>query len=459
MSISVETSTTGGYSSSGKYFYRIRFEVTGNGNRNIQLNYEFTANSTSTDTLKIESIYREYNVTNILNTSDASIINSSTSITITSGVATLDPKALGTTNVLQLSSVVPDIYYIVLSNQSSDNNTPTITIKLQDTTSTSFTDINGIVVDSKSTTDINFKSPVKVNLNIEISANGTLEIFGGDSFNTNNLDNIIIAKKELPAASLNGFIQISNTSNEIEGRIQGSFSTTDLRNNLQRVLLSPFDCSNIDQATGAPDPFVSISNISLKNNISNFGHVALKVYLYYLFSNSEQVGGITNPDSFVRNLLSTSDSNMKYNTDASSSTTIGNLGTAPSSTASGYVSATITATATNGLLVDRIIQKIAQKTNVSTSDYPGINVSNTTSVAPIIKQILGQDNTRVPNSTSTATWSNNLFSKYDIIYINIKLAKPIITLSGTSSTNATSIINNYTNKVIENNYALQITLS
>jgi hypothetical protein len=293
-------------------------------------------------------------------------------------------------------------------------------------------------------------TPVTVNLAVEIDASGSLTVFGQAPFQPTN---VIVANVKLPIRALYDAAGSSNNAfdNSLfefwEPSDQGllgtrkatlsgkdaspasngrdySLMTKKLVMDLQSILEGSFDCSGATPFNVYKD---SNSNYYTPNN---FGRLALSVYAHYLFGHVAATAAITNDKTLMNNMLS-QDVNNAYKF---------------SSVSSVDLTSNLTGDVSDANLAVRIVDAITKKDD--------------SAILQIVEQVLGQDASRAMGADNNQLAPNVRqalkFIKDDIIYINIRINRPIVNVNGnTNAPSASDILENQLNEI---NYTLKITL-
>ena len=318
---------------------------------------------------------------------------------------------------------------------------------------------------------------VVVNFNVEIDASGNLSIFSADA---PDVTNIIIADKTLPVTALydsdtgKGLIelwepsdaqgdinvQLANTNLTASGGLDltGAYQTTtkNLVAGLETVLCNSFDCK------GAP-PF-NLASYTTKEEYyrqRDFGRVALATYAHYMFGHVDATTAITNDSQFVESLLSLS-AGSGQNEDASARVAAWTKTTAITGNVQTLDG---TASTTDANLAIRLVKAIVEKgldasgnTTVSSVNEPNADIKNA-SLANIVSQVVGQDASRLMNAdNSQRTLNQHMLLRFyggDVIYLNIKLKTPSVSVGNGQLVLGTALQTMYAQEV---SFTLKITL-
>jgi len=320
---------------------------------------------------------------------------------------------------------------------------------------------------------------VSVNFQVEIDASGNLDIFGKQA---PVVQNVIVAQRTLPVnalydsskrTSLIEFwepsdnpdtikVQLANTSNvDLSGiDLSGAYQVHSklLAKGLEYVLCDAFDCSNAS-------PFNSYNGKVEYTMQRDFGHVALGCFAHYLFGHVDATSAITNDVQFMQYMLSLSNESTsvidgtaqdRYDAYTGFNDISDNI----------VEDWAVTGSPLNANLAKRLVSAIVSKglnnDGLQVSEFNIVNkVDNTdaTSLANIVAQVVGQDASRLMNEDNNERTINMhiplRFIPGDVIYVNIKLAKPTIQVGSGQNVLRSDIEGKY-NK--DENYTLKITL-
>ena len=320
---------------------------------------------------------------------------------------------------------------------------------------------------------INSYGNVKINFNVTLDTDSKINIFGEP------LDiplNVIIANYALPVDALYddinycGLIEMVDNGNDIDVKLANSnintYNLTDAYKKsaiklvyaLERVLCDSFDGINAD-------PFSDYKEEEKYTTQSDFGRLSLNCFAHYLMGHIDAALAITNDVSFMEKMLSLSDASVAVK----DSTLLGKYGVSTALSTSGpsrFKKTNITVTDsstiidtvqddTNARLAELLVRSILEKgldnNGLITSTIQNGVAPEHSSLAHIVAQVISQDLNR-------AMGKNNRypvllpFYPGDIIYMNIKLKRPTITVGNGFNED---IKNRYTKEI---NYAIQITL-
>ncbi len=329
-------------------------------------------------------------------------------------------------------------------------------------------------------------SPIEVNFNVEIEGNSAVSIFG-DQFVAPS--NVIIAEKKLPVNALydsvaksgliefvepssdpdNIYVKLANTNSTSTGGddFTGAYKATlrQLAKGLQRVLCDKFDCS-----TAQPYSESKYSGVVEYTTQRDFGRVALGAFAHYLFGHVDATAAITNDVAFVKNMLSLTGSGANAavvdETSGGAAARYAEYDSEHLTEIAGEFSAWTKASngsASDANLAKRLVAAIVGKGFESdgiTLKETKVGDNNSADLANIVRQVVGQDAQRLmdeDNSERTKDIRRLLrFYENDVIYMNIKLKTPNVTVaSGQSGVNKSGLEAKY---VTEQSYTLKITL-
>jgi hypothetical protein len=313
--------------------------------------------------------------------------------------------------------------------------------------------------------------PVTVNLDVTVDANGNIQVLGAPA---QSLPNVIVAGVTLPVNALydasgasipnnttsikNGLFEfwepsgtvldpssIDLSANNPLGQRQAAKATTGGRDftrmtkkfvcDLQTVLEGSFDCSQAD-------PFKN----GIYNNNPNyttqlgFGRLALSTYAHYLFGHVAATTAITNDQEFINAMLS-----RTTGTGADATYKYGDANSIPLD-ASGADWPT-TGAATDADLAVLLVGSILKKAD--------------SEILKIVNQVLGQDASRAMDEDNNELAPNIRqvlkFIAGDVIYMNIKLQSPVVTV-GTGQQVQSSTLDGKYSESSHQTYTLKITL-
>ena len=346
----------------------------------------------------------------------------------------------------------------------------------------------GSAVISQSSTGLNTPTNVEVNFEVEISGNSDLSVFG---FAAPSVSNVIVAEQTLPVNALYDdnakkglielwepaaapgsiYVQLANTNSSAAGgdNLVDAYKVTlkQLAKGLQRILCSPFNCVGVAAAKAAPFNDAKYAGKTEYTTQRDFGRVALACFSHYLFGHVDATAAITNDVAFVKNMLSLSTGDA----DAAAVKEVNGAAAryaAYSSTHLVEINDSDIGSWTNKTgsyadanLAKRLVAAIVGKglnqsgePEPSIVDDPALTAEQRkTKLAYIVAQVAGQDGTRLMNEDNTQRTLNMhrllRFYEGDVIYVNIKLNKPTVTVSAGQ-------VGGVTNSALENSYASNV---
>ena len=317
-------------------------------------------------------------------------------------------------------------------------------------------------------------TPIEVNFNVTIEGNSSLNVFG---FAAQPVSNVIVAECKLAVDALydaindEGLIELwepsadpTNIYVKLASSIKEGLDLTDsfkitakkLVKGIQKVLCDKFDCS-----TAAPFNDSKYANNTEYTIQRDFARVALGVFAHYMFGHVDATAAITNDVSFIKSMLSIS-------SDAAATKELnGALDRYNAYTKINYIDTTDviswpeTGTPADANLAMRLVRKIIGKGLNASSELivSNVNDSSTTSLAYIVKQVVGQDGTRLMNVDNSERTKDKVqllrFYAGDIVYLNIKVVKPSITVASGQSVSSSALGDSYST---EQSFTLKITL-
>jgi hypothetical protein len=326
--------------------------------------------------------------------------------------------------------------------------------------------------------------PVEVNFNVEIEADSKVQLFG-ETFTAPA--GFIVAEHTLPvealydASGVKGLIEVyepisaqgdikctlAHTDSSGNGgpNLSGAYQVTakELAKGLQTLLCDEFDCS------GAV-PFDNYTSEVKYYKQRDFGRVALGSFAHYLFGHVDATAAITNDVAFVQNMLSIN----AAGDDETAGGAAARYDAWTKSVTADLESWDYTSSATDANLALRLVEAIVKKgktgNDVTAATFLESAVSdcsgnNDPSLANIVKQVIGQDSSRLNNEDGSERTKDQRqllrFYAGDVIYVNIKVKKPTIEITqgyggatGGSGANAPAA-----SLVSENSYPIKITLA
>ena len=335
-------------------------------------------------------------------------------------------------------------------------------------------------------------TPIEVNFEVVITGDSAISIFSAP---TVAVTNVIVAEVGLPVnalydeAAVEGLIELWEPltgPNEIECQLAnvapraGAYkkSAKKLALGLERILCGSFDCA---AATPFNDAKYATDAAHYRKQ-RDFGRVALSSFSHFLLGHVDATAAITNDLAFIKSMLSLSadaDAAVKteYNYDntklfkAQAAATEGaRLRNAKYSKATEIASSDYTAwtsaapataagTAADANLAQRLVAAILAKGLSAGVESVNAVAAGATHIGGIVAQVVGQDASRLMNVDNNArTKETHQFLRFyagDIIYMNIKLAQPSVTV-GTGQKVLDNVLESQYS--VEQNYTLKITL-
>jgi hypothetical protein len=308
-------------------------------------------------------------------------------------------------------------------------------------------------------------TPITVNLNVSVDASGSITVFGASG---ESVSNVIVSQTTMPVNALydgsGGLIEFWEPSDDL-GNITASLYNSNpgkyqdtakkLAAGFHKVLSHAFDCS------GAT-PYSGRYTQSQYYTHSDFGRVALSTYAHYLFGHVAATAAITNDVGFMKNILSLSDGAGDNAVSAS--------GVAADRVVSWKHKAMVDASnvqqwdttfsTTDANLAVRLAYAVVSKglNGDGSLKESYVNSATSDSLANIVKQVIGQDASRAmgkDNNILEPDMKQLLeFKAGDVIYVQIILPKPSVTVPTGQLVTANSL----QNSVTEQAYTLKITL-
>jgi hypothetical protein len=229
-----------------------------------------------------------------------------------------------------------------------------------------------------------------------------------------------------------------------------------LAKGLQKLLCGTLDAS-------AAIPFVDYSDNSVEYyKPRDFGRLALAVFAESLFGHVDATAAITNDKAFVEHMLSLNAQGDNEATDASGVAARYGAWTKKTMVDGSDVSVwSNAASSSDANLAVRLVKAIVAKgLSGETLVESAIADNNAASLANIVKQVVGQDVSRLMNADSSQrTVDKHIalrFYEDDVIYVNIKVKTPTVTVSaGQNVATGANLAALYAN---EQSYTLKITL-
>jgi hypothetical protein len=336
---------------------------------------------------------------------------------------------------------------------------------------------------------------IEVNFEITIDGDSGLSVFGEKAIGPTN---VIVAECPLPVNALyddttkkalielwepkddptNIAVQLANTP-AVE---QDEYDLTDgykitlktFAKGLQKVLCDKFDCKTAAPFNSSKYKSSSGEVISEYTTQRDFGRVALGAFAHYLFGHVDATSGITNDVEFLKNMLTLTETGADDAVIDEDDTTgpVNRYEAYSANVKSEIDTAAITTwTNTDGTAQDANLARrlVAAVVNKGFNTNGTLKISkmedNTLSTAErkkelayIVRQVVGQDATRLmneDNSEGTLNIHRPLrFYEGDVIYLNIKLNAPQVSMTVEPGISAETFENSFPPQ----NYTLKITL-
>lgn len=338
-------------------------------------------------------------------------------------------------------------------------------------------------------------TPVEVNLNVQIDANGNLEIL---SEATRTAANVIVARETLPAAALyaeaagaptSGLIEFweDDNINGIKAQIANDggagkpfenfykASAKALAQGLQKVLCGEMSVkpslelpAKFTTTASNASPFNDAKYASNNHVMEHFGRVALGCYAHYIFGHAQATAAITNDKEFMQAMLSLS-SVANVGTDKTSADRLADWSKAESVAAEADPLAwrSLSGSTSDADLARRLVGKILGNnydgTNFIVSDQAEAGTAASGKVIDIVKQVLGRDASRatdVDNNKYDVEKHGMLrFYADDVVYVNIHLVKPTVSVGAGQRDSATYADLLTSTPDEEESYAIRIVLA
>jgi hypothetical protein len=303
----------------------------------------------------------------------------------------------------------------------------------------------------------NSSVPVIVNLDVLVDASGNINVFGATA---PVVTNVIVAQTTLPVNTLYDASGVTNSNvlnslfefwepSSALGTRSATKCTTGTRDytkmtgslvkKMQMVLEGSFDCS---AASPFSDPkYNGNSNYTTQ---PDFGRLALSAYAHYLFGHVAATSAITNDKAFMEGILSqtvtdgSGNAIYKYKTES----------VAGNANGSEWISGTI-GTASDADIARLIVGALVNK--------------NDAAILAIVEQVLGQDASRTMdqdnNQLSPDVRQPLKFIQGDVIYLNIRLKQPVVSVGGGQQVSSGTLEGKYpSDPHTETNYTLKVTL-
>ena len=300
-------------------------------------------------------------------------------------------------------------------------------------------------------------TPIEVNLNVEVSANGQIQII---SESTPAVNNVVNARVKLPVNCLydgtnsKGLIEFWEPDEEVNDIVcqlaqSPGFGASGYQETAQKLVLGlqAVLCGSLDATKAQPFNAISYNTSGTDVNgnrvMTGFGRLALMTYAHYLLGHVQATAAITNDKEFIRAMLSlipsTDVTNINVLDYKYHDVPIYNSATVPAPYS-------FNGTKSDANLAARLVNEIITK-NSGSSRVSLVNNSSLGSVASIVKQVLGQDANRavdIDNSKYTPERHGLLkFFKDDVIYVTITLIKPSVVISNNQKVSGTTIQDRY----------------
>lgn len=327
-------------------------------------------------------------------------------------------------------------------------------------------------------TTVSHKS-IEVNLNVEINANGTLEILGEP---LRAPTNVIVSNVNLAAAALyaptqdcaliefwedttnyNGIkAQLADSKNPDVYNYEAFYKKSALRlaEGLQAVLVGEMDVKKgtMNNAYGSSvsysaSPFNLAKYSSNSHLMENFGRVALGCYAHYIFGHAQATAAITNDVEFMRGMLSLDASDVYTH-----AADVGDSGLA--NPAADWIA--LSGDASDADLARRLVGALLAA-NLS-AGVPVVSdeseAASSSKVVDIVKQVIGRDASRATDEDNNKYDVNKhgllRFYANDVVYVNIKLLKPVVNGASGQQVDDATLEDLYST---EENYSIRITLA
>ena len=337
-------------------------------------------------------------------------------------------------------------------------------------------------------------TPVEINFEVELDAASALNIFG-DQFVAPT--NIVLAEETLPVNALydattntglieiwepkadpnNIYCQLANTDSSSVGgpNLANAYKETLklLARGLQKVLCNKFDCSQVVPFNDSKYASEEVYRVQ-----RDFGRLGLAIFAHYFFGHVDATIVINNDTQYVMNMLSlnnTADGQAAArdetaqgpaNRYAQFSTAVKNeIDTVPITSwtnQTGSISdANLARRLTAAVVTKGLIGTTLKTSKVNDPAIP-VEEDKKKELAWIVRQVVGQDATRLMNEDNTERTKNihQLLRFYpgDIIYMNIVINMPtvIVGQGQHSGINQTTLQNSYAEN---KNYTLKIVLA
>ena len=302
---------------------------------------------------------------------------------------------------------------------------------------------------------------IEVNLNVEISANGTIEVLGHQPVAPSN---IVIASTLLPVDALydssNNIaliefwepdnlddIMAQLASTQTLGGVEGyKITAKKLALGLQNCLIGELDAKSAEPFNAAPK-YGAAGAQNGNRVMTGFGRFALMAYAHYIMGHVQATAAITNDTDFMKGMLS-------LNSDTLTDYKYANIGNYDGADAPW----TTAGSASDANLAVRLVKALIDN-NPTTS-----LVSNgaATTVANIVKQVIGQDASRATDEDNNKYSPENhgllRFYPDDVIYVSINLTTPTVTVGTGQQVSGPTMEGLYENATGDKKYTLKLTL-
>jgi hypothetical protein len=300
---------------------------------------------------------------------------------------------------------------------------------------------------------------VIVNFDVEIDAKGELKILSDVA---PSMTNVIVADKKLPASALYRAASGEVAENSLfefyepltPGDIEADLAThqsrnwkllaRSLANGIQDCLEDDFsaihivDPNDLTKNTIA-SPFNDAKYAAVDQTFTNFGDFALSVYAHHIMGHASATAGITNDVAFVQAMLSQNA-----------------LGVYPE-----YTSAQLLVACGDNEFGSEVAAGSAANANLAKLLVKAIVGKSVTDITKIAKQVVSQDTSRAMNQDNSKdspdTRQSLKFIAGDIIFMNIKLKQPTVTIGTGQQVSSTTLSAKF-GTAAEISYSLKITL-
>ena len=333
---------------------------------------------------------------------------------------------------------------------------------------------------------------ISLNLNVEIDAENNINVFGEKSIQP---ENVVIASYKLPVDALydnaankgliefwepvdaQGDIRVELAHSVTVGGVSSyKDSAVKLVNGMEKILCDEIDCSGCKPFNDSK--YMDASGAIVKyTKQRDFGRVALGTLAHYMFGHVDATSAITNDVAFVKSMLSLNAGTDDQNDLAAMNETSGGRAAryavyAPvvAADVNDLIDATGSASDANlakrliGAVLRKGMSKDASNAAVFKSSNVIANKDDINCLANIVRQVIGQDQTRSMNQdNSERALDQHILLRFypgDIVYMNIKLKKPTVSISPgpNASTGLTvaSLADSYASEI---SFTLKVTLA